>query len=115
MILNDVSREPSPADTLWPEVDRRLTDDVGHTMLAYGDEILVERRGRRVHMRFPLQGLVEELDRLRYPAGLYATSIDGEDFYISMIVTTIKEQFPLPDGSPRHPERTPQRHPDDAY
>lgn len=103
MILNDVSREPSPADRLWPEVDRRLTDGTGHTMLAYGDEILVERRGRRVHMRFPLQKLVEELDRLRYPDSPYATPTDGEDFYISAIVTTIKEQFPLPDGSPRRP------------
>lgn len=103
MILNDVSREPSPADTLWPEVDRRLTDGVGHTMLAYGDEILVERRGRRVHMRFPLQKLVEDLTRMRYPASPWVEPVDGEDFYISMIVTTIKEQFPMPDGSPRWP------------
>ena len=91
MILNDLSREPQLTRSWVEEIDRRLTDETGHQMLAYGDEIVVQRRRKTAWLRIPWQKMADELFAMAHPMDMHAEPTDGTDFYLNMLVNLIKQ------------------------
>ena len=93
MILNDISLQ-GPTVAAWvEEVDRRLTDATGHRMLAYGDEILVERRGRHVWMRIPWQRMADDLFAMAHPTDMHSEPTDASDFYLAHVAELVREVY----------------------
>lgn len=101
MILNDLALQDQTVAAWVAAVDARLEDATGHRMLAYGDELLVERRGKQVWLRVPWAELSRQLEAMRFPDSPFAEPVDGTDFYLDHVAALVRDEFRR-----RHPTQT---------
>lgn len=88
MILNRID---DPLVDAWvTEIDSRLP---GCRMLAYGDELVVERGGRASYLRVPWGKMASDLRNALYPDGLFAQPVDLTELYLSSLARMIDEEM----------------------
>lgn len=94
MILNDLSKEPSYTRSWAVELDKRLdNDEVGCKILAYGNELMVQRRDKVVLMSWPFAAMSERIMDDRF------LGVDSEEFYVSSVANEIRRivrDYPAP-------------------